>query len=120
LIAEIRRHNPAAPIFRARTVAKQPPVELSSSGAFCGIGQPEAFRRTLQELGLEPTFFEVFPDHHHYTSEEIGALKARAAVLVTTEKDLLNVPAPLRGSIHIIAIDLEVDDADHLIAKLLE
>ncbi len=118
LVSEIRRHNAAAPIFRARTVARRPDVDLSSFGAFCGLGQPEAFRRTLQELGLKPAFFVVFPDHHHYTAAEIAALKARTAALVTTEKDLLNVPTPLRDSIHVIAIDLEVDDVDRLIATV--
>lgn len=116
LIAEIRRHNPAAPIFRARTVARRPEVELSSFGAFCGLGQPEAFRRTLKEIGLEPAFFEVFPDHHHYSPEEIAALKSRSAILVTTEKDLLNVPAALRESIHPIPIEMALDDADGLLA----
>jgi len=119
LIAEIRRHNPAVPVFRATTAARLPEVDLSSFGAFCGIGQPEAFRLTLQQLGLEPVFFEVFPDHHHYAPEEIDAMKSRATVLVTTEKDLLNVPAPLRDSIHVVAINLEVDDADGLCAAVL-
>lgn len=118
LIAEIRRHNPAAPIFRARTLARRPDVELSSFGAFCGLGQPEAFRRTLKEIGLEPAFFEVFPDHHHYSPEEIAALKSRSAILVTTEKDLLNVPVALRESIRPIPIEMELDDAGGLLAVL--
>jgi tetraacyldisaccharide 4'-kinase len=118
LVAEIRRHNPGVPVFHARTVARPPDLALSSFGAFCGLGQPEAFRHTLNELGLEPLFFEVFPDHHHYSAGEIAALKARAAVLVTTEKDLWNVPAPLRDSIHTIPIEMELDDAQRLLAAI--
>jgi tetraacyldisaccharide 4'-kinase len=116
LIAEIRRHSRDVPIFRARTAARRPEAEVSSFGAFCGLGQPEAFRRTLKEIGLEPAFFEVFPDHHHYSPEEIAALKSRSAVLVTTEKDLLNVPVALRESIHPIPIEMALDDADRLLA----
>lgn len=116
LIVEIRRHNPDVPVFRARTAARRPEADLSSFGAFCGLGQPEAFRRTLKELGLEPVFFEAFPDHHHYAPEEITALKSRSAILVTTEKDLFNVPEALRESIHPIPIEMALDDADGLLA----
>ncbi|MBA3973745.1 MAG: tetraacyldisaccharide 4'-kinase [Candidatus Solibacter sp.] len=118
LLAEIRRHNPSAPIFRARTVGHPPDLGASSFGAFCGLGQPEAFRNTLNELGLSPDFLEAFPDHHHYTESEIARLKSRAPLLLTTEKDLLNVPHAARAGIHAISIDLELDDPAGLLAAL--
>lgn len=126
LLSEIRRYNPSAPIFRARTVARMPEtggssfrqVPGSSFGAFCGLGQPEAFRNTFNELGLTPAFFEVFSDHHHYTEADIARLKSRAPVLVTTEKDLLNIPNASRPGIAAIPIELEIDDPAGLIAAL--
>jgi len=118
LAAEIRRHSPGAPVFLARTVARRPEAGLGSFGAFCGLGQPEAFRRTLRDLSLEPVFFETFPDHHRYAQKEIDALKSRAEVLLTTEKDFLNIPAGLRDSIHAVSIEFEVDGAERLMAGL--
>ncbi len=65
--------------------------------AFCGIGNPEAFRRTLLDLGAEVTDFRVYPDHHAYTRADVedlrrwgGGLPAGAAV-VTTQKDLVKL-----------------------------
>ena len=57
----------------------------------CGVGNPEAFRRTLEGLGAEIADFISFPDHHVYTESEKQALQNRAAkagaMLVVTEKD---------------------------------
>ncbi len=116
LIAEIRKDNATAPIFRARIAAIRPETGDGTVGAFCGLGQPAGFEQTLKEIGIALQFFEVFPDHHRYTEAEISALRARAAILVTTEKDLMNVPAALRDSIHAVPITLELDDPDGFLA----
>ena len=60
--------------------------------AFAGIGSPEAFRRSLTELGAAVVGFRVFPDHHPYDLSDIEnlrrlAAKSGAARIVTTEKD---------------------------------
>ncbi|MBI3326500.1 MAG: tetraacyldisaccharide 4'-kinase [Nitrospinae bacterium] len=60
--------------------------------AFCGIGAPESFRRTLNRLGATVVAFLSFPDHHPYTQPELDDLARTAAAhgaeaLVTTEKD---------------------------------
>lgn len=60
---------------------------------FCGIGNPEGFRRLLAGLGVaEPPI--VFPDHHHYRPDDLVQLvqradEANASVCVTTQKDLV-------------------------------
>ncbi len=64
--------------------------------AFCGIGGPESFRRTLQRLGVVVVAFVAFPDHHPYTCLELADLirmaeEHRAEVLVTTEKDSIRL-----------------------------
>ena len=116
LMAEIRKHSSTAPIFRARVAAIRPEIGNGPVGAFCGLGQPAGFEQTLKQIGIAPQFIEVFPDHHRYTEAEIAALRARAAILVTTEKDLMNVPAALRDSMHAVAITLELDDPGGFLA----
>lgn len=106
LLAEIRRHNPRAPVAFARMRARVPVLPAARIGAFCGLGQPEAFRVSLAEAGVKLAFFETFPDHHQYTAAEIEALSARAGFLLTTEKDLLNLPA---APPNIAAVPLELD-----------
>ena len=62
-------------------------------GAFCGIGNPAAFRRTLEDLGANVIGFRTFPDHHAYTREDVDELRSWASALpaeaeiATTQKD---------------------------------
>ncbi|MBL0160057.1 MAG: tetraacyldisaccharide 4'-kinase [Bryobacterales bacterium] len=120
LFQEIRRHNPTAPVFLARVVADPPPV--TAAGAFCGLGQPESFRRTLRDLAIEPMFFEEFPDHHHYQAAELRALAARAPALLTTEKDLLNIEPALAAEcrVHAIPMRMVIKGEDRLLALIRE
>lgn len=62
-----------------------------------GIGNPEAFESTCQRCGLTIVGTHWFPDHHHYTLDELVALKRQqdklgAARVVTTLKDLVKLP----------------------------
>jgi tetraacyldisaccharide 4'-kinase len=65
--------------------------------AFCGLGNPDAFRRTLIDLGARLVDFRTFPDHHGYTRPDVQALTAWAAslpadaIIVTTQKDLVKL-----------------------------
>lgn len=62
-------------------------------GAFCGIGNPAAFRRTLEGLGATVAAFRTFADHHAYTAADVSDLRTWAerlpadAVIATTQKD---------------------------------
>ncbi|MBC7928534.1 MAG: tetraacyldisaccharide 4'-kinase, partial [Bryobacteraceae bacterium] len=59
--------------------------------AFCGLGNPESFRRTLTSLGVAIERFTAFPDHHDYSPSDIQKLQIPQAVLVTTEKDAVKL-----------------------------
>lgn len=64
--------------------------------AFCGIGNPAAFRHTLSSLGATLVGFRSFADHHHYSTADLDALAGEAAtggaeLLVTTLKDLVRL-----------------------------
>jgi tetraacyldisaccharide 4'-kinase len=79
--------------------------------AFAGIAAPDAFRRTLGELGVEILAFQEFPDHHWYRPgdiEELASRRARAGAeaLVTTEKDWVRLDAHLGrlGPLYVVTI----------------
>jgi tetraacyldisaccharide 4'-kinase len=67
---------------------------------FCGIGNPEAFRRTLEGLGSEVVAFRVFPDHHPYSRADVDDLLRWAngfsadTWVVTTQKDWVKLRLP--------------------------
>lgn len=86
--------------------------------AFCGIGNPEGFQKTLSpSVALSAENFRTFPDHHHYTPADLLELRrladqCGAEQFLTTRKDLVKLPVdgilglPCRG----LDIELQVDD----------
>jgi tetraacyldisaccharide 4'-kinase len=87
--------------------------------AFAGIGNPEAFRRSLAALETEIVSFRAFPDHHPYGSSDLEALRRLAGEspaerIVTTEKDgirLADFPDFLK-EVSFLRIGMEVTPAD--------
>jgi tetraacyldisaccharide 4'-kinase len=87
--------------------------------AFAGIGRPEAFRRSLNELDSEIVSFRPFPDHHPYSPADIHSLrrladKTGADRIVTTEKDgvrLADFPDFLT-EVSFLRIGMEITPAD--------
>jgi len=105
-------------------------VAGKSVAAFCGIGNPEGFRRTLLPLCGKLLDLRVFPDHHPYAASDVGSLETwardRGADLVlTTQKDLVKLrasvlgPSPLRA----LRIGLEImtggEIMDDILARLV-
>lgn len=104
----VRLVNPGAPVFRAsiqprawvehRTDRRYGPAErpFERAGAFCGLGNPLSFRRTLERMGVSPVDWVEFDDHHRYRPRELRRIAAQlgakgATALVTTEKDAVNL-----------------------------
>ena len=82
--------------------------------AFAGIGNPAAFRATLARLAAEVVEFVPFPDHHAYTAADFDRLAARAtrsgaAMLVTTLKDLVKVPAGRCADLQVGAVEIAIE-----------
>ncbi len=79
--------------------------------AFCGIGNPEGFRRTLVDMGLSvhSDAFVTFADHHHYTQSEVALLVEQArergvTTLVTTQKDLVKIDPAWSSTLPVWAV----------------
>ena len=69
---------------------------LTRVAAFCGLGNPHSFWRTVEEMGIEIAYRWDFGDHHRYRPAELErlahqAINAGADTLVTTEKDVMNL-----------------------------
>lgn len=87
--------------------------------AFCGIGNPDGFRRTLATLGcpVADAHFRPFPDHHHYIAGDLDRLgrwaqEHHAELLVTTRKDLVKIGREQLGGIPVYAIDIDLTFLD--------
>lgn len=91
--------------------------------AFAGIGRPERFfdaLRALPDVSLVESV--AYPDHHRYAGHELSYLKdlakKRDALLVTTEKDMMRLPADMRTQVHVHAVRVAFEDDDRLDALL--
>ena len=65
--------------------------------AFCGIGNPNSFIQTVEEIGLNLIGKQIFQDHQKYNPKVLRNLSSQiqninCRVVVTTEKDLVKIP----------------------------
>jgi tetraacyldisaccharide 4'-kinase len=95
--------------------------------AFAGIGRPAKFFASLRELSATLVAERGFPDHHAYRADELAALrreaKAAGALLVTTRKDWVRLPAGEQAGIEVLDVALrwrDPDALDALLAPLIE
>ncbi len=137
-VDEIRRQitkiKPEMPIFTCSTVVrgfadladylagvptavKMPPRAL----AFCALGNPRNFLRSIERAGIGVAGSVDFPDHHYYTAKDVekieeAAAKAGAHALVTTAKDAVKLKnAGFNAPCFVMEIEVAVADADEFI-----
>ena len=123
--------SPQIPIFRSRVVPRgwmPGPLAEGKYAAFCGLGNPASFWATLRQMGIETCYRWSFGDHHQYRPSELArlriqAMESGATVLLTTEKDWMNLPggaeeilSPL--SIRWLRIGIEVENEETLFTLL--
>ena len=85
--------------------------------AFCGIADPAFFEQTLRYLGARTVRMRPFPDHYQYgpadlASIEKDAVELKADAIVTTEKDMVRLPADVATSrpLYAVAVEIRIDD----------
>lgn len=81
--------------------------------AFCGIGNPAAFRKTLERSGVHVARLIPFPDHYHYTSRDAEELMQTAKLLGTdsllcTMKDLVKLDRMDFSPFSLRAVSIEI------------
>lgn len=82
--------------------------------AFCGIGDPGAFRHTLETLGCQVLALWPFADHYAYTRADVERLDSWAATLdaeavLCTHKDLVKLGIETLGGRPLRAIVVELE-----------
>ena len=119
----LKQWNRQAPIFSSRMesvaavyaasgeIAPLAALRKRRVVAFCGLGNPDSFWRDLEGLGIKLAERIRFQDHHRYSNKDVAhilttAQRRQAHVLVTTEKDLVN----LAHAIDAHAVDPELSE----------
>ena len=97
--------------------------------AFCGIGNPQAFFRTLSRLGATVVGSRVFDDHHRYRADDLEAVHSQArekqaSLVLTTQKDWTKIAqaGPLQGDppLAFLAVDLRITAGAEMLMALID
>ncbi|MDP3259902.1 MAG: tetraacyldisaccharide 4'-kinase, partial [Thermodesulfovibrionales bacterium] len=109
IVGEIKSYNSKAPVFLSmhkpaefvKLSGETMPLEWAKEGlfsffAFCGIGSPESFRKTVLSVGCNLKGIKKYSDHYSYKEDDIEdiikeAKAGNAGWIVTTEKDLVRL-----------------------------
>lgn len=109
------------PVFRA-TIKVRDNIDLPKTPyvAFCGIGFPEKFKATIDELKIDCVGFNAFADHHSFTMNDMSKLVDEAlekkARLLTTEKDFVRLPDFAKKSlIDVLPIEIIFENPDAIL-----
>ncbi len=90
-----------------------------------GIASPESFIKMIEGIGGQVVGESFFPDHHFYTTEEVGNIMreaaARDAIVVTTEKDIVKLRRIVdEDRLYYLQIGVDFLDEEKILVDLLE
>ncbi|MBW8042071.1 MAG: tetraacyldisaccharide 4'-kinase [Planctomycetes bacterium] len=99
--------------------------------AFCGIGNPDAFFKTVKELGTKLIGSKIYNDHYHYTDDCLAdiyeqAKHIKADLILTTQKDWFSSPLSAKTNANdgvffaYLAIELKFVSGEDKITQLIE
>jgi tetraacyldisaccharide 4'-kinase len=138
LQAILERHNPHVPVFHASLTparfvpARGEPVDPPAlkgfaAFAFSGIARPERFEADLAAAGVRVAGARRFADHHPYRAGDLDSIAAAARacgaeVLVTTEKDMVRIPAmpPVAPPLYALALSVSFAGDGDLVGFILD
>lgn len=82
--------------------------------AFCGIGNPAAFRQTLEEAGADLVGWHELADHHDYTANDVQQLTNKASasqaeLAICTQKDLVKLRVTMLDKIPLWSVVVDIE-----------
>lgn len=105
-IEEIRPDLPFIAVHIEQPLEKVQQLSDLKLFAFAGIGFPEKFFDMLRDYGCDVVGTQAFGDHYPYTEQDLSRLVDKAAkedaVLVTTSKDFVRIPAAFASRVNVV------------------
>lgn len=93
----------------------------------CAIGNPQAFRATIERCGAEVAQLKTFVDHHRFTREDIDQVRdflrqhPEIEAVVCTQKDLvkLRIDQLAERPLWAISIEIKIDSGEEALKTKL-
>ena len=104
------------------------PEELNKKRVvlFCGIGEPDSFKRKIEQHGAKIGYYKCFPDHYVYKLNDLKSLhetaeKLNADFILTTQKDGVKIKgmATAFPLIWIVRMKIEVSKGEEKFQEAL-
>lgn len=136
IVSVLRRYNSQAPVYfswlenRCWSNARGEVWDAGAMAdkravAFCGLGNPESFWRSLADVGVTPIERYSYGDHHRYSPNEMRRLARHAGelgaeCLLTTAKDAVNLPREFESPLPVywLEIGVGIEGREELISQL--
>lgn len=133
---KLHQVHPSAPVFHSYYDPSgltgpdgkfEPLHALQGKGvlAISGIADPAYFSSLLRGCGMEVVEEVIFPDHHHYTSQDLISIKGKVrnkTWMVTTEKDMVKLKSLDFDFPRLLAlqIDMKILEEEEFYKKIME
>jgi tetraacyldisaccharide 4'-kinase len=120
LVAAARKAGLRGPVESAFVAAA--PIASQPVFLFAGVARPASFEALVRGAGLRVVGSRWFPDHHPYSTRDLQALRraAGAAMLLTTEKDLVRIGTGDRAGIEAVPVDLRILSGEDALLSALD
>ncbi len=88
-------------------------LQGKSVGLFCGIGNPRAFKKTVEENGAKVVAEWILADHEPASLQRLARFADRckslsASAIITTEKDFVKLPSSFSALLPILYLEIEL------------
>jgi tetraacyldisaccharide 4'-kinase len=109
-------HRPTGLLQWPDLVAPLDSIASQPVAIICGIGNPDAFERTVQSTGAKVVHRIELPDHDPYDQETVSMIRQKLlewgdsiARIVCTHKDLVKIQTDSIAGKPLVAIQIEID-----------
>ncbi len=103
-----------------KPASKNMPDKSKQYIAFCGLGYPDKFFKTLKDNGYKIIKSFSFSDHHNFSYKDLKKIKDSAlnsnSSIITTEKDYIRLPQTFKNDVVTLPIEIKFDNEDKLVS----